>query len=444
MNLIVCLSFLVSFVSVAQDFRLPLPRGEYKPLKTLYYEDHTNKKQLQSIKYYLMKGKRAEVTHLGELYSLKKTKQQNIFLRYMAINHFLKRDFSRSYEILKSKSFQEVGSYKHICLIYTLNKIALNLNSIQNEWKRCKSELSSDLSASGSLWMDTLVSIKTLKNDFPFKNTLSVVPWGNLGAEELKLFLKLTLFLNQENLVADKVTSVSEEHLKDEEVRELIGVLLVRNKMIVLGWKFLDGIENINALAIKGDIFLMQNKSEMAYDFYLRALKKKSNSFNALSRLVPLSILLQRYDEGEFFATSIEKTPLLLNQISFLRSYFLTEKNNLKEAYFQLLSQFKGDYKSMPKEMIGLLAYQSMRLKDPKSFSLYAHRGCDLFDLMSCYMMIHYKNIDELFEKISEEEEISLIDEESVNMNVSLFDEVPLINQKDIEELDEKEIKIKF
>ena len=59
-------------------------------------------------------------------------------------------------------------------------------------------------------------------------------------------------------------------------------------------------------------------------------------------------------------------------------------------------------------------------------------------------MMIHYKNIDELFEKINEEEEIALIDEESVNMNVSLFDEVPLINQKDIEELDEKEIKIKF
>lgn len=130
--------------------------------------------------------------------------------------------------------------------------------TLEDEWEKCQLENFTHFNQGNFIWLQTLVMLK-LKQErgitkIPFRNVKLV----SLDINQLKIFLKLALYLNQEKLVEAQVNEMDQGQFEDEEVRELIGQILFRLGSLAKSYKFIEDLKSPNAENIKGNLYVLR------------------------------------------------------------------------------------------------------------------------------------------------------------------------------------------
>src|SRR5690606_30757295 len=211
--------------------------------------------------------------------------------RYSAIISFIEGKYQTSLDTLNDPDFLFDQHFTHICSLKTLNELILNKTADATEtWRRCN-KLTVLLSENANLWPAVLVNLKKNPKE-AIKQPFEKMNIANESFDTIRLFLKLALYLNQQKLIIPKIPDFAPEVFQDPELRELIGFLYYREAELVKAYTFIEDLETPNSENIKGNLYLAQNKYELAYGQFKLALNRKNNSQNALERITPVAWLL--------------------------------------------------------------------------------------------------------------------------------------------------------
>jgi len=431
------------------SFKYPLSNFTKKELNyyTSMKENIRIQDNLASIKYQLINGnlEKAKLMLLQAKYT--EDFSRVVQYRYLSIIHFIEGDYKKSLEYLTKKEMYNIGFSKRICLLRTLNFLILNkVSEGRSEWNNCIDSTLTD-SPSSHLWMSTLVKLKM--NDEP---NITDIPFKKINIENeqgnfLRLFLKLALYLNKEEVILDRIALLNDTVFEDPEIRELMGMLYYRSKKIVNSYRFIEDLNSPNAENIKGNIYLTQKKYELAYGQFKLALNKKLNSQNSLERIIPVAWLLKQWDDGVSYIDQLETEPRDLYNKLTARAAFLTQSNRFKEAKDTLNQIVIGSKNSQSPEVNQLYSYTAIMLKDNTDAETYSDKACKNLDGLNCWLQFHLSIWENFALTIHRDEKIINEKDDLLAKYSAGFEKEPLkedlyINQKDIEELDNKRIKL--
>ncbi|MBL7665696.1 MAG: hypothetical protein JNM93_11235 [Bacteriovoracaceae bacterium] len=407
--------------------------------------------KIGQVKYSLLIGnlERAKL----EIFKLKDLGLNKDFLplidRYHAIVFFLEENYMESLKILSSPIFKTSENYKKICHLKVLNKVILNIKKdLFEDWNDCKGATMSE-SESDHLWFDALVKVKLNSSEDvtarPFESLVSL----DYSVERTRVWLKLALYLNQFKFIRPYISQIPTEILSDEDVREAIGFLYFRENDLVKSYRFIEDLDGANVENIKGNFYLMQEKWDLAYAQYKLAIMKKSNSINALERLLPLTWLLEQWQEGEKLSEEMKFHAIgTQNERTTLKAAFLVQLDKFDEAREHLNAVIKRTEGAQELEVNQIYAYASLRKKQNEDYQRYSARACDQLDGLSCWVMIQSRFWDDLTQTVHLDQAVhegsqAFIDNLTQTASLSAIEETLFVDQRDIEELDNTLIKLK-
>lgn len=361
--------------------------------------------------------------------------------RYMAMIYFLKDEYQKSYNILALPFFQTSDHFKHICLMQTINTVAIGKTQNLKEYlELCQSALS-DRIVSSYFWTEFFVGL-ALKDPRTLNGLALSYPNQSIDhSHVLRQWLKNALYANFEHYIVQRLEGLPLEAYENPKLREMIGLALYREKKYDLAFKFIDDLETANAENIKGNLELRQGKMELAYGHFKLALMRKKNSFNAMERLIPLSWLLKNWPDalGTIASYSDRKiderkrgcfeTAVLLKS----QEYQLAQENlNYLDTLFLVDRPHLLDLLKM------VTAY---RLEDHKSASEFAAKSCENNEGMHCWYKLQggiWKDLIGTLKSSNPTNSRSREDIESlkVRQEVRPIDEPLYLKQSEIDALD--------
>jgi hypothetical protein len=414
--------------------------------QALFTEFKRENEDLKRIKFYLVNGEnRLASVYLSNL-AQTKSKLRPVIYRYLAIINFIDGNFSRSYDYLKDKQLNSTPHYSKVCTLRVLNQIILNITKdLDFQWDRCKKENFISYLKIDPLWIDTLIEFK-LKP----RSTIDRASFGNkklesFENEDLKLFLKLAIYLNQEQEIEPSLATLGVNHLRDPEIRELAGHIYFRTSSFVNSHKFIEDLNSPNAENIKGNLYLLRNEFKPAYEQFKLALEQKKNSQNAMERLLPLAWLLADWEGGSSYVEKVVTSPQTLIGQMTLASAFLVQKGSYQEAKTLLDSITQRSRKGNSIEVAQLYSFSSLMQNQSDQAKKHAAVGCAQYDLINCWMLFQLSQWDSFPLLVQREDKITHRSEwenlTKVEINDPLKENV-YVNQLDIEELDDKLIQL--
>ena len=414
--------------------------------QVLFSDMHEQNVNLKKVKFYLLNGEtRMAQVHLRKL-AYTETKLKPIIYRYLGILSFIEGKFQKSYEYLSAKELQSLPHYSKICALKVLNQVVLsNVTLLEDEWKRCQLESFKHFNSGNYVWIETLVQMKLKPRigltKIPFKN----IRLSSLNNDELKIFLKLALYLNQEKLIEPELTDLDQMQIKDTEVRELIGQLYFRLGHFAKSYRFIEDLDSPNAENIKGNLYVLRQKYELAYAQFKLALEKKQNSQNAMERILPLAWLLGDWEEGAKIAERVIASPQTQVNKMTLISAFYTQKGDYAKAKDVLDSIVLRSRRGTEIDVTQLLSFVSLMQNRPDVIKKQAALSCAQFDMINCWLSFQMDQWDSFPLSIRRPDKM-LVKKDWEKLSQEDLDE-PLketiyVNQLDIEELDDKLIKL--
>jgi hypothetical protein len=396
--------------------------------------------ELQKVKYYILNGE----TRLARLYLEKmnysQTKLRPVIYRYQGILSFLEGDFKKSFSYLSRPELQVSTFFPRICVLKVLDRIVLSkTHKLELEWERCKSENRRHLTETSLPWMDMLIELKMRPVEgvtaTPFKDLRLAL----LTVPELKLFLKLALYLNQEKRVIPQFTTLEFEQIRDTEVRELMGHLYFRDGQLVNAYRLIDGISSPNTENIRGNLYLLRQKFELAYAQFKLALEMKQNSQNALERLLPLAWVMKDWGRGSEFAERVVASPQTqISKLTIIAAFHLQNEryDDAKKIMNVITERSRNGYHL---DAAQIHTYVGLIQNSPDVVKKNARSSCDQFDLMYCWLS-YQMNQWEAFpltmkrkDVVMEKSEWEKLTTEDINEPLK---ETVYIHQLDIEEMD--------
>jgi hypothetical protein len=431
-------------------------RGELDPPSELFGTDelnqvlfsdmHEQNANLKKVKFYLLNGEtRMAQVHLRKL-AYTETKLKPIIYRYLGILSFIEGKFQKSYEYLSAKELQSLPHYSKICALKVLNQIVLsNVTLLEDEWTRCQLESFKHFNSGNYVWIETLVQMKLKPRigltKIPFKN----LKLSSLDNDQLKIFLKLALYLNQEKLIEPELTDLDQMQIKDTEVRELIGQLYFRLGYLAKSYRFIEDLDSPNAENIKGNLYVLRQKYELAYAQFKLALEKKQNSQNAMERILPLAWLLGDWEEGAKIAERVIASPQTQINKMALISAFYTQKGDYAKAKDVLDSIVLRSRRGTEIDVTQLHSFVGLMQNKPDVIKKQAALSCAQFDMINCWLSFQMDQWDSFPLSIRRPDKM-LVKKDWEKLTQEDLDE-PLketiyVNQLDIEELDDKLIKL--
>ena len=431
-------------------------RGELIPPPDIYQTESLNRvlfselsiqnKDLKKVKYYLINGE----TRLARIFLHKllytQTKLRPVIYRYLAILSFIEGDFEKTYSHLSLPEFQNIPQYGKICLIKILTQIVLNKTTeLEENWARCQLENSGNLRVGNLIWLDTLIQVKVAGTSaitkIPFKS-LKIAAFEN---NELKVMLKLGLYLNQEKLLSDQISNLSIDQLKDPEIRELAGHILFKAGHLAKSYRFVEDLKSPNSENIKGNLYLLRKKLELANAQFKLALEQKQNSQNALERLIPLAWLLGDWETGSKYAEHIvETSQTKINKMA-LTAAFLMQRSEYEAANKTIEAIIHNSPKGTDLDVTQLGSFTALMLNRPDSARKQAALSCSQYDLINCWLQLQLTQWDSFplsirrEDKIPDKKEWETLTKEDISQPIK---EMVFINQIDIEEMDDKLIQL--
>ena len=414
--------------------------------KVLFSELEDQNGTLKKVKYYLINGEvdLAKVNLNGLVYS--QTKLKPLILRYLGVLHFIEGDFKKSLKYLEAKELQMPNYYKRVCSLTVINLVALNkVENLADEWEKCKIESFSEIDKNSVVWLDMLIEMKTKPKEGLTKKPFRNMKLAMLENEQLKTLLKLALFLNQEKIVMDQINELTESQIQDPEARELIGHVLFRQGALAKSYRFIEDLNTPNAENIKGNIYILRNKYELAYAQFKLALSSKENSQNAMERILPLAWLLEDWTEGARISQMVVATPQ--NQINkmTLASAFWAQKGDYEKSK-ELLDTISGrSKKGTELDVTQLHSFVGLMLNNEHLIKKQSAASCAQFDLINCwlsYQMVQWDTFPlttRRDEKLPFKKDWEKLTTEEIDQPLK---ETAYVNQLDIEELDNKLVQL--
>jgi tetratricopeptide (TPR) repeat protein len=425
----------------------PAQISDLEEMNQILFSDLKNQnKELKKVKYYLLNGDiRMAHAHLMKL-TLTKTNLRPVIFRYLAVLSFIEGSFEKTSEYLAMPELQKIPHYGKVCLVKVLTDIALSkMNELEGEWERCKASNERYFKQENIIWIETLVQLKLNPKkgitDIPFKkNNLEL-----LAPEETKIFLKLALYLNQEKLIAEQIPLMDVDQLKDTEIRELAGLILFRTGALAKSYKFIEDSRSPNAENIKGNLYLLRNKYEVAYAQFKVALDIKQNSQNAMERLLPLAWLLGDWEGGKKYSEMVTASPQTqINKLT-LSAAFLMQKGEFEKASDLLKRISNNSSKGSEIELTQISSFSALMLNRPGVVKKEALLSCQQYDIVNCWILYQMSQWDSFpmalrrEDTLPEKREWEKLTSEEINSPIK---EATYINQMDIEELDDTLIQL--
>jgi tetratricopeptide (TPR) repeat protein len=359
---------------------------------------------------------------------------------------FIEGRFQKSYEYLSAKELQNLPHYGKICTLKVLNQVVLNkINSLEDEWARCQLENFRHFNSGSFVWIETLVRMKLKPmaglTKVPFKG----IKLTSLDNVQLKIFLKLALYLNQEKLIEPQLTELDQMQLEDTEVRELMGQIFFRLGSLAKSYRLIEDLNSPNAENIKGNLYILRNKYELAYAQFKLALEKKQNSQNAMERILPLAWLLGDWEEGAKIAERVIASPQTQINKMTLVSAFYTQKGDYVKAKEVLSTIVSRSRRGAEIDVTQLHSFVGLMQNQPYVVRKQAALSCAQFDMVNCWLSFQMDQWDS-FPLTIRRPEPMLIKKDwekltQEDLNQPLIETV-YVNQLDIEELDDKLIQL--
>lgn len=401
--------------------------------------------ELKKIKFYLINGEiRLAQTYLSKIIS-SSSKLRPVAFRYLALLQFISGEYEKSYKTLLHPSLSNAKIYSKVCVLKVINQIALNkLVDLDDEWPKCQSFSFVSINEKNLVWLDTLVQMKLKprgSSSKPFKQ----MKLSTLNNEQLKIYLKMAIYLNQEGLISPDLLELTVEQLQDKEIRELIGQIYFRQNSFAKAYRFIEDLKSPNAETIKGNFYVLREKYELAYSQYKLALEQKLNSQNALERLLPLAWLLKDWKMGSIYAERVSASPQTqVNKLTLLAA-FLTQSGNYSRASEILETLTKRSSKFSELDITQISTVAALMENNPSLAKQHALSNCTSYDFINCWILYQIEQWQGYTQLIRRDEEISI--KKNWDTLTKEIIETPLtetvyVNQLDIEELDDKLIQL--
>lgn len=403
--------------------------------------------KLGKVKYAMMNGnlERAKV-------ELLKIKEKDAFAnvikkRYQAIIYFLQGQYDKSLGLISTQEFNDEGLFAKTCILRVLNMVILDDHIKLNEtWRKCRN-LVRHTERTESIWFDNLVKLRANKKNYIAKSKIKQLQ--GLGYNELfiKLYLKLSLYMNQEDTILKFIEELPGEFFLDDEIREIMGHLYYRRGKLGTAFDFLEDLKTVNAENIKGNIYLADQKYELAYAQFKLALQQKNDSYNAIERALPLAWLLEQWNDGVDFSKRMYRTNENKNKKLAILTAFYLRLGRYEEAMENLKELTVYSKYSQPYEVNQLYAFTALVLGDLDKMKIYSSFACKKLDAINCWLLLQASTWDDFSKTLKRKEAVTTDAVELLyNLKSTVYDapidEDQFIDQHDIEELDDKLIRI--
>lgn len=469
---VILLGFFITTWSIASSINLPSRegegrfsfddesllsrRGEFTPppqmlgdaeLNQLFFtEIKEQNADLKKVKYYLINGEtRLAQVHLRKL-AYTQTKLRPIVFRYLGILSFIDGDFQKSYDYLNNKELQNLPQFAKICTLKVLNQVVLNkLRTLESEWARCQIEGSTQFNPGSIIWINTLVQMKLKPQLGLTKKPFKGIKLAALANDQLKIFLKLALYLNQEKLIEPQILELDLLQFEDQEIRELIGQVYFRLGALAKSYRFIEDLKTPNAENIKGNLYILRKKYELAYAQFRLGLSIKTNSQNAMERMLPLAWLLGDWSEGAKISERVLASPQTQINKMTLVSAFYAQKGDYQKAKDVLETIVSRSRRGGKVDVTQLHSFVGLMQNKPEVVKKQAALSCEQFDMINCWLgfqMHQWESFPLTIrrpDKIPSKREWERLSNEEENLPLQ---EKVYVNQIDIEELDDKLIKL--
>jgi tetratricopeptide (TPR) repeat protein len=365
-----------------------------------------------------------------------------IMSRYWAIIHFIEGDYTKAMQFMNEPDLQITSNFKHICNLKTLTYLILEKeNQAFQTWSECYAVVVSDIV--NPLWNDVLVTIK--QNPSSTTKSLKGLTLARKNKDQLELILKLALYLNESHLLVKEISAIDVEMLKHERIRELIGLVYYRQGRIKLAYKFLEDLNTPNAEVIKGNIYLAQDKVELALAQYRLAIKAKSNSINAIERLLPIAWRLEQWDTGLIALNQLKAVKDIDYTSMIVEAAFETMKQNYDKALkiTDYLDEKTGQSRWDP--LAYVKSYLLIQKKELRRASYYSFLSCLDGNPVMCWtyqQMLENPDVIEMNEVYTTPLHDARFNIAQYTAPPNPIDERVFISQKEIEELDDALINL--
>jgi tetratricopeptide (TPR) repeat protein len=429
------------------EFKAPLDLFDLEELNRFHFSESKKiNSNLKRVKYYLVNGEiKLASVYLSKM-AHENTKLRPVIYRYLAVLAFIEGNFKRSYDVLKGPELSSSAHFSKVCLLRIMNQIVLNItHDLEDLWSRCRVEAQGHFVEPNLPWIEALVKIKLAPLKGVTKTPFRAARLESMQNEELKVFLKLAIFLNQEHEMLDQLPLLSSSQLQDQEVRELVGHVFFRSGKLAQAYKYIEDLRSPNAENIKGNLYILRNKYEIAYAQFKLALEQKHNSQNAIERLLPLAWVLGDWEGGAKYAELLLASAKTITNKLTLSAAFKVQKGSFEEAVRILNTITQKSPRGAELDVTQLYSFSALMQNKVPEARRFANASCALMDLTNCWLLYQLYQWDAFpimvrrDDKITHKSEWEKLTKEDINTPLK---EQIYVNQVDIEELDDKLIQL--
>ncbi len=443
-----CLYLFISFKLYAKSWE-QYPKSDSDLEKNSIIQSaiklNTEQEKLALIKFYMINGNLLKARSLLQTTTFDNNLSKTIKLRYLAIISFILEEYETTIKILEDGNLQQFFNQNKTCQLKILSEIITKKNEeALQTWRTCK-EASESYSQNDLFWLRTIIQLNQTESQGLTDQIFKQTTVENLNPNFLRLYLKLALYLNKQQLIIPRFKYFGNAPFEDVILRELIGLNYYRNGNLVQAYDVLNNLNTANAELFKGNLLLVQKLFEKAYAQFKLTLLRKSNSENALERLIPLSWKLGQYKDGIDYIQKVNADDdEKIKQLTLLALFLTNDKKNIS-ALETIQNILKLTNKGEALEVSQLKYVNKFLLKQTDQILIPLHNACTQKDGLACWLLIADGSWESFLDYIQEErnfeDKLDIIDEYTTTVLPS-FKEVELIEQKHIEELDEKMIKL--
>jgi tetratricopeptide (TPR) repeat protein len=293
-----------------------------------------------------------------------------------------------------------------------------------------------------------VVNLKLSKKNPYTEDSPETLNWIFQDPELTRVWLKKNILFNSEKKSIDYLSSFPASTFRRRDIRELIGLTYFRLGDKDNALKFIEDLETPTAENIKGNIELNQKKFELAYGHFQLALKYKENSKNALERLIPLSWILGKWQDGLTFLEKEIGFETDQSKKLALETAFLIQENKIEKArenLKQLSVRYRGN---IPKEVIRMDTFVSLLESQTKELKNNSSYACKKFDGLNCWVFLQMFLWEDLGQTLNSEDSTNTdpsltLDFLKSKQALDPLKENQLLDQKLIEELDSSLVQLK-
>ncbi|WP_127715986.1 lipopolysaccharide assembly protein LapB [Halobacteriovorax sp. HLS] len=366
--------------------------------------------------------------------------------RYLALIAFISEDYKRSQSLLSPSKYNENKYYKNICVMKIINSLSLNdKRQLYYDLDNC-TKITLNYTNNDHFWLNNLYNLEFNRKETFKGSTLSDSLYVLQNQEFTRIWLKSGLYVNKEGLLLNLIKSLPESYYRSKRIRELIGLLYFRTGDQEKAISFIEDIESANSENMKGNYNLRQKKYELAFGHYQLALMKKKNSLNALERSLPLVWKLSQWDKGYDLLDRLIKPDLQERKKITLSSVFKLKQERYKESQKELDILNILFKEQIPLELEQMMTYVGLRLHNVDQYERYSADSCKAMDGVGCWVLMQSLSWENIGKTIDRDDTIQS-EKESIDtlknkVRISKIEEIPSVDQDDIEELDSQLVRI--